>query len=679
MTRRPATRKKDIFIIGGESLLMDEYLFRQFVEANNPDYPRKGNDDFPLDYPDDSKTLAASKKLRLYNGFRLYANPTKERLAACEPDKYYFIMDLFRVKHDYGRPESKERFPDYDAFFEDYYGGLFRFLATHPETSWGTVTGEADTCCAWPKECFRTKEEAYKFWKETFFGLKEGSNKPNFYACLKKHGIDYRTSNLLVQCGMLWSIHHYYDWGFRFVWLERGCGLSNVQLGAAFLRGAARQYDGGLWGFDFSTHHPHRNQCTWYDKEGRRRGGWTESLTIRSWMTGFLAGAHFVHEETSNLTHWVFDEQGNVELSKTGRLAQRFADFTLRNHPQRGEPFAPIGLVLNFRHGYDARHSIVLRQPYVWGGRMPLRSEDWNIGNLLDFFFPDHSLAWGMFDEALNPSVPWKSQWEYLEMLKNGHDMRPYEAGHLVNSAFGDCLDVLVDTADEKALSRYPVLFLGGNPDYAGKKSSAFEQYLQKGGILIGSYDQLPEEILRGAGVKKTGGNWDYDLTVCAACGREFGGDRYGYHFLTVPRGTVLGRTHDSIPLAWEIPYGKGTLVLTAVAFSQDIPGKRILPLFAHLFEKYVRRELLVCAGPEPLQLTVNRGDGFLLVGVFNNGATPWRGSITVNAGAGKMVERIEELWYESEVFTGKCALPFSFADTIAPFDFKIYRIALNA
>jgi len=675
-------KERDLFIIGGEAGgFPDEFLFKRWVDADIQDTPRKGIDDFPLDFPPDRAVMEESKKMGLFNGFRLGFNPTPENLKGCEPGKYYFVMDLFRATLDYQRPGVKEKFKSYEKFLEDYYDRIFEVIKAHPDKAWGCAVGEMDSCCPWPRNAFRNKKEAFRFWKDTFFRHRVGSNDPaGLFTYLRKRGIDYRKANIMVHGAMLFGLHHYFDWGFQFVWLERGCGLSNLQLGVAFLRGAARQYGGRLWGLDFSTHHPQRNQCTWYDQEGRRRGGWSESLMLRSWMVGFLSGANFVHEEGSNYTHWVFDEKGRFRLSLAGRYAKKFADFALRRHPERGRTYTPVAILLNYYHGFDARHGVSLRQPMVWGGKMPYTSADANISNTLELFFPGHNQSWGMFDQVINPSVPWKSQWEYLEMLRKGYDMRPYEAGHLVRSPFGDCLDVLVDTADLKTLQKYPLLFLAGEQELSGVKGKRVLNYLKGGGTLIASVNQLPEEVKSVIGVKKTGVAWDYDLTTYLKTGEKFGGLRYGYEKLDVKKGKILGVNHKDHPLVWEIPYGKGKLILTGVPYSQDVSGSSLLPLFKRIFGEYIKEHLLALAQPDTLQLIVNQGKGFLLIGAFNNYHESWSGRITVREPMGVpeigsgYPSKIKDIWSEREVKTRKEKGEVSFNDRIAPFEFKVYR-----
>lgn len=287
--------------------------------------------------------------------------------------------------------------------------------------------------------------------------------------------------------------------------------------------------------------------------------------------------------------------------------------------------------------------------------------------------------------EAIIPSVPWESQWECLQMLRDGHDMRSYEAGHLVESPFGDCLDVLAHTADSKTLQKYPVILLGGEQELSGEKAGRLLDYLQAGGTVIASITQLSEEIKAAAGIRVTANSWygavlppyDYDLTESVETGEKFGGMRYEYTTLEVKKGKVLGVNHRKFPLIWEVPCcGKGKIVLTGVTYSQDYLRSGILSLFKHIFGRYIRKHLLALAEPSTLELIVNCGEGFLLVAAFNNTAQPWRGKVTVKLdGVVIRMVKVQETWNETSIFTGRAGKTLSFNDSIPVFEFKVYRV----
>ena len=73
------------------------------------DYPGKKHCDFPLDFVPPGKMVEPSKKEGMFNGFRITLDPTQEKVAACEPGRYFLLIDMFRGPFDYQRPKHQCR------------------------------------------------------------------------------------------------------------------------------------------------------------------------------------------------------------------------------------------------------------------------------------------------------------------------------------------------------------------------------------------------------------------------------------------------------------------------------------------------------------------------------------------------------------------------------------------
>jgi len=256
-----------------------------------------------------------------------------------------------------------------------------------------------------------------------------------------------------------------------------------------------------------------------------------------------------------------------------------------------------------------------------------------------------------------------------------------------VGSPFGDCLDVLVDTADSNTLHKYPLVFLARDQDLSGEKAATLLRYLQAGGTLIASISHLPDEIRVPAGIPDSASThyalfrtpYDYDVTESVETGEKFPGLRYDYAGVEINNARVLGTNHGQHPLIWEVPSGKGRIVLTGVTYSQDCVCSGLLPLFKHIFARCIRKHLLALAEPPTLELIVNRGEGFLLVGAFNNYAEPWTGDITP-----KLDERpsgaveVRDIWNEVSLSSRNATATLSFEDSIPPFELKVYRVGFG-
>ncbi len=95
----------------------------------------------------------------------------------------------------------------------------------------------------------------------------------------------------------------HYEWGARFVRMERTATLGNAQTGIAFMRGAGRQYN-RAWGMDISTWEAHLHGTTHFDVNGNQMAGKTASLVPWELIAYFYSGTNYVLAENfSNGTY----------------------------------------------------------------------------------------------------------------------------------------------------------------------------------------------------------------------------------------------------------------------------------------------------------------------------------------------------------------------------------------
>lgn len=664
-------KQKDIFMLTGEHGVFDGFF--------TGGYAAEG---FPIEKKELPNQALREKLLKegIVNGFRILTDPTENRIMECDPENNFVVADIFRAIVDYRRPEHCENpeFKDYEKYLEHYWDPVFEAMSKYPDTVWACSIGEVDSCHAWDCEkFFRSKKEAYEYWKKAFHtaSYNKGNNVfGQLLDYLRKSGIKLNEANIMINCSMMFSIHYFYEWGHRMVWLE-GAGVSEYQVGIAFVRGASKQFN-GLWGIDSAQYHPNGDSPTYYDAEGRQRNGFTPSLMLRNWMTTFLSGGNFLHEQTSGLTHWIYNEKSDFRLSPCGDCAAKFADFALRRHSNRGQPYVPCALMLNYYHGYDHARGIYGDSPFVWNGKIPFTNEDANIDNFLDMFFPNHNAGAGWCDKVFNLEVPWKSMQEQLEMLKNGVDMRPYEEHRLVNSPFGDSLDVILDNADSETLDRYKIIFLGGEQELSEEQGNRLLSYVDRGGTLVTSIKQIPGTVISALGINVNESKWDYDITRCLADNEEFGDMRYAYSIAEIQNARILGVNHLDVPLIWEVSRGKGKIVLTAIPYSQDFSGTELMPLYKHIFSKYIDDVIIVKTNPASLQTIMTKGEDFYIIAAINNYRTPWQGSLTIKKPVnfnGKV--KAEDIWNEEGVSVNEDNGQFVINTSIDPFEFKVIKI----
>ncbi len=639
------------FDIYGELQQMNELYYRRHKELNVPDYPRDTTGEYPVKYPP-LEVFFSSKKEKLFSAFRIgnILYPECGRLRIAEQEDCPIHIDAFRLPDD----------------VEGYFRKILDFCCAHRERTILCATGEIDSGHPWPRDYFfRDRNEAYEFFHANVMkSLGHFKGNAIFERLMKEYGLSWEDVNLMVHGCSTFAVHYYFEWGFPHVEIE--CGISGqMQVSLGYIRGAWKQFGRkSKWGIDYSTHEPLFNQCTWYDESGRRIGGFTESQTVRCWLAVWFAGADYLLCEGSDYTHWVYRQDGSHVLSELGKQAKKFAEFTLESGIERGEPVIPVAIMLNHNHGFEFSRGPCSADDSVWGGRVPLTNRERNIRNQFDIFYPGYR-AYPVYWER--PDFPLKTQQQYREALRNGFDMRPYEQ-QLTASTCGDCVDVLLDNASLDALHEYKLLLLGGDPAPA---SEILADYVRGGGTLAAAYNQLPSGLLETFGIKQLpglAGDWDHDEIHMADGTLSDTNLHYGFAKFEIENAKILAVNHHRVPIIYEFSFGRGKVILCAVPFSQNLAGDHMLQAWTNVICREVSAHFPVKWAESGLEVMVNRtGSGYLL-GLFNNRAELWNGTI--------QMKDIENGKYE-EVYPGKKQLE-SLNATIEPFEVKIIIITLE-
>ncbi len=142
---------------------------------------------------------------------------------------------------------------------------------------------------------------------------------------------------------------------------------------------------------------------------------------------------------------------GTLPVSRLGEVGAKFCQFTKR-HPDRGIPYTPVGLLVDFYHGIYPGFG----ENLTWNA-FPYTQGDQRILDVWDILFPDS-----------------------IDVMT-----KPDETGYLVASPFGDIIDVLLTNAPDAILASYPVLVLAGELTDAAALAPRLRAYVKKGGTLI--------------------------------------------------------------------------------------------------------------------------------------------------------------------------------------------------
>lgn len=256
--------------------------------------------------------------------------------------------------------------------------------------------------------------------------------------------------------------HSHYEayapaWGARLIGLEVGENIAFAQSKFAFARGASRQ-SGVPWSVQVSPWF--HGACTTAGpltgEGGSARGleaGHSLSFYTRMWLHAWFAGAAMVTPENSLA---IFFEPGEPRwrLTSHGERAKEVFAF-MRNH-DRGVPYTPIAVMLDEFSGYNG----FMAKP--WGILEPT---------------PGDTEITDLFEEQLYPGTD----------LFHAPPVDPEnpEAGYLRPTPYGESFDVLLSTAQTKALANYPVLLLAGDMNFDPRFVASLFDVLRAGTRLL--------------------------------------------------------------------------------------------------------------------------------------------------------------------------------------------------
>ena len=272
------------------------------------------------------------------------------------------------------------------------------------------------------------------------------------------------------------TAHYNFENGARINIQEVGENLPNVQILAAFNRGAARQYDGS-WGFDVSTWYWWTTNiypgCPSEDKiKMSISGGHSLQLLRKIYYYTYLSGADILHYEGSSWSHFVADKSNSFQLSPLGKVAKEVADFVFKKFPHRGEPYSPIAIMLDFYHGWVPpfyRGKNRRNWGGVWCG-IPFGKREWMLDSLFKFLFPGCEYSGSPLDEK----------------------------GYLTGTRFGDIFDVILSNAGFATLERYKCIILARDTKLSKETQNNLVKYVEKGRKLVVSPpndNHLPKDI----------------------------------------------------------------------------------------------------------------------------------------------------------------------------------------
>lgn len=674
------------------------------------------------------------KREKLATGFRIWIDPTDDDFDKCLAGRDGIIVDFWLHMPRARDWAEKHRLP-LRKYVDTMVDSLLARMKTHGNRVWWCLYGEHDNHIELPFK-FKTRQAVHDYMKAlvtTSLGIKKkvrfpGSTVngkviynglPQPFEYLKQRGINFKRANIAVQCGLGSYAHYLYEMGPRLAWLEINCGLPNVQVELAFLRGAARQYR-GYWGIDMSSWGMGipLSLTTVYDRDGTLISGVHPSLHLREMLAIFLTGANLIHQEMTEISFWIdkkfgaglvrfghdhgkaeewFDgiEKVNVaeyvkpdrpgwfdlgrrdlKLSPTGKASQQMVDLARRHPELRKHPCRPIGLLMEYYHGWTQNMASYNK---VWYGNNDYEKGDFMVKAFFEAAFPDYlgladgwSKLWAEGYYPTNYETRVKYNFKgYSALARKGFDFRPYDNKELVSGRWGDIFDVILENCDPAVLQDYPFLVVLGRLVPDKKMEKNLIDYTRKGGAVFTSVSNCSPAFLAKLGISFRGEQQHLN-GECLACGRRFTGK---FHRVLEPEDGIkmekIALTFDGRPLIVRKHFGQGSIYLSLVPYGLAGDNSGLLEIVKHFLDHQLNEYLPVEVKGGPIQRLINTPPGATVVTLINNSPAVWQGSVLFKKRIGKATG-ITELWNERPMAGTAKAGGTLVNLRIQPFDFKV-------
>jgi hypothetical protein len=402
--------------------------------------------------------------------------------------------------------------------------------------------------------------------------------------------------------------HLYQHTGAKVVGYELDATNIHVPMRIAFERGAARQY-GGAWinyasgnfgdACNYFTQQPvvPRGAPSWFHSKYAVTDGVSIGWYRKMYYVNHLSGTSGIFWEQGLGNQWMMPGPGKhpIQLSPFGRATEDFLAFAERL-PDRGEPLAPIGILLSHGHGYE-RVNNACKMLNVFAED----DNDRELRELFNVFWHPVGVAEG------KPAAP--------------------DVQSMPNGRYGNIFDVLVDRPEKLAvLKNYSVLWAAGDVELGGALAKPLEEYVNAGGTLVVhafAGKKLPPAML---GFTLTGGGSQHESWSPAG---EAEIPTTPFQVADVKLGTaqVLATAGKNTPLLVRNTVGAGAVitVLLPRGIGFDERAHPVLPYLMNGITRDLLPVRVTLPNGKPLageiQFQVNRTkDGYVVMLVNNRG-----------------------------------------------------------
>ena len=394
--------------------------------------------------------------------------------------------------------------------------------------------------------------------------------------------------------------HALTEWGVRFIGIETAAVQPMTAMRLSFTRGAARQFGGEF----FYYHAPNfGDSATTFTKEQNFAGpdnffhsrygatmGPSLSWYRKSYYLYYMSGASAIYLEQG------FDQffkpgpgEHSFQLNPLGRITEEFVRFAGR-HPDRGEPYTPIAVLLDPAHGWD-----MTDYPQWPFGISQINESDRALREL--------------FGAAYYPGP-----------VREGEPASG-ERQAFVPGVFGNIFDVVVASETHKdTIDSYRAVIAGGQISWTNAWARRLEEYVRKGGTVVLNAAQvngLSDELL---GVRFRGETGEAHNAICLSSGeppQDLHGQIFRYQRIELKSAQSLITTTVNEPLVTLNKLGRGKVIFVAVP---DLLGEdeRITPLAAHVLA-HLAAEATPVKVEGDVEYMISRNSRGWVVTIFND------------------------------------------------------------
>jgi hypothetical protein len=509
-----------------------------------------------------------------------------------------------------------------------------------------------------PRYLGLTRPQAYSTFTDYYL-----NNSPPLGTYLREPRAQ-RACPLIAQTDYPANVAYAYQMGVDVVLLERSIDeLSDLSTGVAFVRGSSRQYD-RKWGIDISTWRTSNNMATEFTSSGGLLGGWSPSYLRRHLYISFMSGAHIINIEPTLYYH------SDGRVNAFGQMTREFGDFALRRHTDVGRPVVPTALMLDFNHGFDAKHWLYNQYNAVWYGDIPYSSGDFMINNFWKEAYPGHWL------HGLTPGAPFADgagnpdATRFQQYLSAGGDARPYEP--MGTTRWGDNIDVILSNASLTTLRQYKVIVLLGDVAIDSNMANALDTWVREGGVLVANSRHLTPAIEAMFGVTRSQTTRTATASTWLGDNTNYTEPAFDYQVVTPGAASVLARSGQDAIITSN-PHGLGRAVLTTPTYLQSTDRSRFLTIGSRLLDSLHNSYMPARVSGPPIQYIVNQAPGKVIVMLVNNSGTTWNGSVVATP-QGPVTAVREYLTDSTATFTSSGSAVTVTAQ-VAPYDIRTYAV----